>query len=159
MTVPDKVWINWNPAVAAQGQISTEAITVLSYISTMPYPAQYTSTDLSNALIAAAFEAAANHADIFIAYLRAGAANVKDELAASIRTLTPPDAQAALQAMIDAAERRGMRVAIDLINENTSPMVAPPTWSHDEAEGYENGQMDAAQSFIHKIRAKIGGAL
>jgi hypothetical protein len=94
MTAPDKIWINWNPAVAAQGQISTEAITVLSYISTMPYPIKYTRTDLSDAIIAALVK--------HIADTVATSPHMND-LAQSIRALTPPDAQAALQAMIDAA--------------------------------------------------------
>ena len=43
-TAPDKIWVNWEPSEGMNGRVSVEAITVLAYSDTMPYPNEYTRT-------------------------------------------------------------------------------------------------------------------
>jgi hypothetical protein len=59
------------------------------------------------------------------------------------------------EAMVRAAENRGLLNAVEIINANVSPCVPPTTWTDEELEGYSNGQMDAAASFMYAIRARV----
>jgi hypothetical protein len=72
---------------------------------------QYTRTDHSQALIAAAYEAA-----VSAAYT--GDDWPDRDIEPSIRELTPADAQAALDTLIADAERRGMERAAVIVEPN-----------------------------------------
>lgn len=118
MTAPDKVWIADPYLSAVDGSIQAGTY---SPCSDWHFKHEYTRTDLSNALIAAAFEAAAKFCEdnevgtstrlcyVVSPFYRDETSGKHPGMACGdpIRAITPPDAQAALQAMIDAAVKDG----------------------------------------------------
>jgi hypothetical protein len=130
MTAPDKIWIhgyggNWSPVSGGTQDI------------------EYTLTALSQAQVAAAYEAAAVSAT---AGLAMGDAGYDVEIPSHIRTLTPADATAAIQAMIDKAvgeERERCAAIARRIGKEYWDTFAEPGHSDEIAEAIEEAKAAA----------------
>lgn len=112
----------------------------------------YTRDDLCAAQIAAAYEAAGDRAaDVYDAQDMPSGSDV----AGYIRALAPDHARAALDRLLAEARREGWEAAKEaaarkLDEHDSAPCRAAGDWQNDD---YIDGQLDAARSWQHAIRA------
>jgi hypothetical protein len=103
---PETIWALYTPEVGF----------IVASDEPIDVAVQYTRADHSQALIAAAYEAAGEHLN-WQWYPDEVAGAVRDG-AKAILQLTPADAQAALDKLIADAERRGMERAAQIVEPN-----------------------------------------
>jgi hypothetical protein len=139
---PETIWAmagmagKWSDAHATNNKPVTNTLTA-------PFVFKYTRTDHSQALIAAAYEAA-----VSAAYT--GDDWHDRDIEPSIRELTPADAQAALDKLIADAERRGMERAAKIAGGQWR------FWGSITELNRHGPNNDAITRAIDAIRAEMG---